>query len=444
MDQLLCGGGSIAIIDAGSGQTITHDELTERVGKRRRIFDQFAGHVVLFGAANEIGSIIDLLALLGAGSTVAALDPATDKSTLERWREAYRPTATIGFHATPDSDSDSVVARPVRPERLLLATSGSTGSPKFVRLTIENLIANATQIVAALGIDAEQRALAHLPIFYSYGLSVLTSHLLAGSSIVLTADSAIQSGFWHAMGQHDVTTLPGVPYSYEMFRRTGFDRLDLPHLRHLTQAGGRMATDRILQWCGLLATQERKLWVMYGQTEATARMSVLPANELPDGAGSVGYAVSGGSFSINEPDENGVGEVLFSGPNVMLGYAESASDVNGSDALHSRLRTGDLGRIDPYGRLWISGRIKRIAKVFGTRVNLDDIEKQLSRLSPLAAIENGDGIRLFVVKTRNETPDSRILERELGLPIRSIDVVMIDELPTTAAGKIDYQELKRR
>lgn len=444
MDQLLSGGGSIAVVDAASGASLSHDELLGRVRERGRELSRLAGHVVLLGVDNDLRSLLDLLALTGIGSTVAVLDPNVDAATLREWQGAYAPSATIGFRHSPDSVAEGLTSQPARPERVLLATSGSTGSPKFVRLSAENLLANARQIVAALGIDPEQRALAHLPLFYSYGLSIVTSHLLAGSSIVLTGESAMQPGFWRAMQDHGVTTLPGVPYSYEMFRRAGLHRLELPHLRHLTQAGGRMPTERILELCASFADCDRKLWVMYGQTEATARMSVLPAGELPNSAGSVGYPVEDGTFEIVDPDDSGVGEIVFAGPNVMLGYAVRGSDVDGSDTQGGRLHTGDLGRLDAEGRLWIGGRLKRIAKVYGTRVSLDDVESGLARLAPLAVVEHGEGIRIFLAGPRTEVPRVRDLERDLRLPIRSLEVVVIDELPTTAAGKIDYQELKGR
>ena len=435
---------AVALVDAASGQTLRYGELRDRVGDRGNQLSALSGNSVLLGAQQTVASAIDVLSLISIGATTALLDPKTDPVTLASWRATYRPSAVIGFDHETEHIESGTTPQPRRPERVLLATSGSTGNPKFVRLTEENLDSNAHQIRHALGIDPEQRALAHLPLYYSYGLSVLTSHLAAGSAAVLTSASAIRPDFWDAMRTHDVTTLPGVPYSYEMYRRAGLATLELPALRHLTQAGGRMPIDRVLQWHSSMASRGVSLWVMYGQTEATARMSVLPTGELPEAAGSVGYAIAGGSFSIDQPGPDGSGEIVYRGNNVMLGYASGCGDLDGTDELAGTLRTGDLGRLDEQGRLWVTGRLKRIAKVFGTRVSLDDIESRLGDLAPLVVVENGEGVRVFVVGEGREAPDARELERRLRLPTRSVRVAAIEDVPRTPAGKVDYQELKRR
>ena len=179
-----------------------------------------------------------------------------------------------------------------------------------------------------------------------------------------------------------------------MLRRLDLGKLAPPSLRTLTQAGGRLDPALVRHFHGVAAARGGRLFVMYGQTEATARISVLSPDELPAHAGSVGRALPGGALAI-DPD----GEVIYRGPNVMMGYAEDRADLARGDELGGVLRTGDLGRLDADGRLWITGRVKRIAKVFGLRVNLDELEAWL-RGQPdapvVAAIAGDDKLRVFV------------------------------------------------
>lgn len=441
---LLAAGGDdhVALIDAASGKQFTYGELRSCVADRMQEVAHLRGHVVFLGMTADPGSVIDYLALTAVGSTAALLDPSTDPAILDRWAELYAPADSFGFdQPVPASGGE---ARPTRPERVLLATSGSTGSPKFVRLSGDAVVANALQIADALRLDASERALVHLPLFYSFGLSILNSHLSVGASLVLTRSTALRPEFWDAIREHEVSSLSGVPYSFEMFRRMKFAEMDLPSLRHVTQAGGRLHDDRIVEIHAALADRGVDFWVMYGQTEASARIAVLPPELLPDAVGSVGWALPGGSLRIDEPDADGVGEVVYRGPNVMMGYAHDASDVDGVDQLDGELRTGDLGRLEGDGRLRITGRLKRMAKVFGTRVSLDDIEARLSEMGTVAALDDDDGIRVFVESDVEIEGLSRQIERVLGFPPRAVRAEVVAQLPLTAAGKTDYQGLRNR
>ena len=436
-----------ALIDASMGRVLSYRQLATAVRERADNLARYRGALVFLGAANTLATVVDYLALTSIGATVALLDPNASEAALEGWVHAYQPEALWGFPTAPSVSHNNCgsVTPPERDdaeEALLLATSGSTGNPKFVRLAARNIAANARQIAQALRIDTTDRTLAHLPLFYSYGLSVLNSHLVAGATVVLTTASALQPEFWDAMREHAVSSLPGVPYSYELYRRVGLLDMELPALRHMTQAGGRLAPELVQEFHAALSAHGAQLWIMYGQTEATARIAVLPSEELPAAAGSVGYALPNGSLTVADPDEHGVGELVYRGPNVMLGYACSRADLGCGDELGGVLRTGDLGRIDGNGRVWIEGRTRRIAKVFGTRVNLDDIESQLGAFGTVAALDTGDRVTVFVAGGDDVAALGRQMERALGFPPRSIVVHPVPQLPTTAAGKIDYQQLR--
>ncbi|GAB3865821.1 hypothetical protein GCM10027610_116700 [Dactylosporangium cerinum] len=178
-----------------------------------------------------------------------------------------------------------------------------------------------------------------------------------------------------------MTSLALVPSQYEMLRRLRFDPWRYPSLRTLTQAGGRLRAELVRDFHDRMASAGGRLFVMYGQTEAAPRLTTLPADRLAEKLGSVGPAVPGGRLTVRledgtETTEPGVvGEVLYRGPNVMMGYAETAADLARGDEQGGLLETGDLGHLDEEGYLFIDGRLKRFGKVFGVRLNLDDIER---------------------------------------------------------------------
>lgn len=430
-----------ALINGLTGEAVSYAKLRTLVRRRADALAACSGAMLIVGASTSIEFVVDYLALMEVGATVALVATDTSDAVLQHWMDAYRPDAWWGL-INRDSRAPSGNGREPMREAVLLPTSGSTGNPKFVRLTRHNLATNAAQIVEALKIDEGQRVMAHLPLHYSYGLSVLNSHLMAGSTVVLCDISSVRADFWRVMREQEVTTLPGVPFSYDLFVGMGLLTMDLPSLRHLTQAGGRLARDTILDVHSALSPRGVQFWVMYGQTEATARMSVLPPEALPERAGSVGFAVPGSSLAIEGAAPGVEGEIVFRGENVMLGYAECRDDVIGTDLQHGVLSTGDLGRVDEDGCLWIVGRSRRIAKVFGARVNLDDVEHQLAPWGALAVINDDDRILLFLERGDSEGRSSRAAEGVLSLPRHSIRLRLVDELPRLASGKVDYRALE--
>lgn len=431
--------GAPALIEGGSGRTASFGELVGLVERRAERLKGLSGGLALLGMSPTIDAVVDLYALLSVGATTALVDPATPERTLAAWVDAFRPHAWWGLAAL-----DGRVPRrsPGRPSAtaVLLATSGSTGSAKFVRLSAANLSANARQIRAALSIDASQVALAHLALHYSYGLSVLNSHLLAGSCVVLADVSPLQPAFWDLLRDHRVTTLPGVPFTYGLLARLGLADLAPASLRVLTQAGGPLPAETYAALRPWVESPGRSLYVMYGQTEATARISVLPPDELPARFGSVGLPVEGTRVSVGGAGAGHPDELVVTGPSVMLGYASSADELDAGDELHGTLHTGDLGRVDEDGFVWITGRAKRISKAFGLRVSLDDVER---RLGAGAAVDGGDRIVVFA-EGPSGAPGAHEVERDCGLPRGSVRVVAVDALPRTASGKVDYAALAVR
>ncbi len=368
-----------------------------------------SGPVHVIPAHNTIDCVVQYLSVLCAGKVAVMAAPCR---------------ADLLARTYPQDSA-------VHPElAVLLPTSGSTGDPKTVRLSRMNLDANAAAIATALGLRESDRAVTTLSPAYSYGLSVINSHLSVGASLVLTEGSVTDPDFFEPCG--GVTVMPGVPYTFEMLRRLGFHAPDhLPHLRLLTCAGGRLPEVRVRE---LAAAGERHgfgLVVMYGQTEATARMAVLPADMAAEHPRSVGYPVPGGRFEIVGADGDGVGEIVFEGPSVMMGYARGPEDLT-AEPMEPRLVTGDLGFIDD-GLLHVTGRTTRFAKVRGLRMNLDDIE---GCLEPSAAVCVELPERIGVVCDLDSDVVVTRVGARTGLPPAAVRVIRA-EPPRLDSGKLD-------
>jgi acyl-coenzyme A synthetase/AMP-(fatty) acid ligase len=249
---------------------------------------------------------------------------------------------------------------------------------------------------------------------------------------------------------HGATSLAGVPYHYEMLHRIRWSPAAYPSLRTLTQAGGRLRDELILAFHKKITAVGGRFHVMWGCTEAAPRMSTLPADALPERVGSVGPALDGGSFTVLgedgvETDRPGVvGELVYRGPNVMMGYAESSADLPRGDEQGGVLRTGDLGHLDPDGFVWLRGRLKRFGKIFGIRVNLHDIEELARDQGPVAAVSGPDKVVVFVEGIADDAAKAlagRLSDR-LRVHRSGFDVRGVARLPQLSNGKIDYRSLE--
>jgi acyl-CoA synthetase (AMP-forming)/AMP-acid ligase II len=424
------------LIVAGDLEGLSGDELVHRANRTAEALGKLRPGPLFCGMRNNLASVLRYLAAWRSRRPIALLDPDLSAGALADLAGRFRPAALLGFtHAADGSPPARGQSPDPHPDlAVLLATSGSTGNPKLVRLSRQAVSANAAAIATALTIEPGEIAPTSLPLHYSYGLSVLNSHLAAGATVVLTEAGLLERSFWTHLDEHKCTSLAAVPYQYEMLRRLRYDRAEHPTISTLTQAGGRLSPELVTEF----AARSDRFFVMYGQTEATARITVLPPDRLADKPGSAGTAVPGGRLTVEE------GEVVYHGPNVMMGYAESAADLARGDDLGGVLRTGDLGRLDDEGFLYLTGRLKRIAKIFGVRINLDDVERLLRDSGPVAATSGDD--RVTVWAEGLDTAGCRNLARRLGAELRlhwsGFDVRGIDRLPLLPTGKIDYRSLE--
>lgn len=326
--------------------------------------------------------------------------------------------------------------------KLLLSTSGTTGSPKFVKLSEENLIANAKSILQYLPINSKDVCPLNLPIHYSYGLSVLHTNAIAGGKMYCSLPDIMQKNFWLAMDEYGFTSIAGVPFVYEMLKRIGFTKKQYPSLKYITQAGGKLNDDLVMHYKEYAQNNSIAFFVMYGQTEATARMSYLNPSMLDSKLGSIGKAIPGGTFSL----EKETNQLIYKGENVFGGYAESNTDLvtyNKTDLL----LTGDIARVDDDGYYYIIGRVKRFIKLFGNRINLDEIEQSLKNVFQSASfVAFGSNDQVMYVIYNNAALDKNAiiehLKSEFSIHHSSFKIEYLEEIPLTSNGKIDYTKLK--
>ncbi len=419
---------------------------------------------------NSYNSVIAYLAVLNSGNTALLINAATDRALASNIIDCYKPeliiaAATNGYHFDSytlkssfgetlpiyecrETDTGSVF----EDTALLLSTSGTTGNPKLVRLSYKNLSANASSIAEYLSVDSNETAITSLPMSYSFGLSVINSHILTGAHIVCSNDTVMQKNFWTTFRENNCTSFAGVPYSYEMLLRLRFGTMNLPSLRTMTQAGGKLSKENILKFEAIAKEKGFRFFVMYGQTEATARIAYVPFEKQPEKAGSAGIAIPGGKLAIVDDNRilppNETGELVYSGPNVMLGYAETRADLAKGDEQNGVLRTGDVGYLDNDGYLYITGRLKRFSKVLGQRINLDDIERLIREKLDLASacLQNDDLIEIFVESGEESTVKQTVdlVSNAYSLHHSLVDVRLTSAIAYTSSGKKDYKTMKEQ
>jgi long-chain acyl-CoA synthetase len=427
-------GDATALIDAASGEELSYRALKQRVDALAATMGH-ARTLAFVACKQDVASIVAYLGALAAGHVVFLFD--AELKLRAELIERYRPGLLVeGTHVERHP-----VAHTLHPSlQLLLSTSGTTGSPKLVRLSLANLHSNARSIAQYLGLDAAERAVTSLPFHYSYGLSVLNSHLAVGASLVVTDASVMRPELWSAMRTHRVTSFAAVPYAYQIMRRVGFEKMELPSLRTLTQAGGKLPAPLVSHYHQLMKARGGRFFTMYGQTEATARISYLPPERAEEKAGSIGIPIPGGRLELDD------GELVYHGPNVMLGYATSAQELALGDTQGGVLRTGDLGTCDDEGFFTITGRLKRFAKVYGLRINLDELEAKVRAHGNAAVLSDDERLTLFCeFGTDEELAALRAaLAAELSLNVNTFRIVRVEALPLLASGKVDYDALSRR
>ena len=421
VEELRRRGTRTALIDGDT--VVTYVDLANRVERRAADLGRDR-RLITLRATNSIDTIVTYLACLSVGHVVS-----------------------IRSSDEPDPFADAT-GRDLHPDlAVIMSTSGSTGTAKSVRLSTGNVESNAVAIADALGLRFDDVAITSLPLNYCYGLSIVTSHLAVGAAVVVTDTSVVDTCFWNLVDRWSVSTLSGVPHSFDLIDRLTNDPLAAPSLRRITQAGGRLAPEKVQRLSELGRRHGWDFVVMYGQTEATARMATLDPHLTIEHASSIGRPIPGGAFRLTSIDpsevpvelragaaDGTVGEIVYRGPNVMLGYAESVDDLRSGREI-DELHTGDIGRRLPNGLYEIVGRRSRFVKILGHRLDLDALEAELRR-TVIDVAASGTDDRLVVAAVGDVTA---VRQRVASLPVppTTVSVVAVDEIPRLPNGKAD-------
>ena len=454
-----------AIEDCGS--SITYGELLEFSEKIENLIPSRSLVAVL--CKNSIGAMAGYLAFLENKIVPLMLSAKLDFDLYMYLIETYHPA----YVWAPSDIQDKVEGfakiyeaygyilyktnyemHPLFPElALLLTTSGSTGSPKLVRQSYKNILANTESIVEYLHLNDTERPITTLPMNYTYGLSIINSHIYAGARLLLTEKTLMQKEFWEFFKQQEATSFGGVPYTYEILAKLRFFRMDLPSLRYMTQAGGKLIPELHRKFAEYAKETNREFVVMYGQTEATARMAYLPPENSLEKYGSMGIAIPGGKFDLIDTEgeviseSDVIGELVYSGDNVTLGYAESGKDLIKGDERSGVLVTGDMAKRDADGYYYIVGRKKRFLKIFGNRVNLDETERLIRENFPGQDCACGgvdDKMRIYVIEEKVECREEirKFVSLKTGLNSSAFEICQVPEIPKNESGKVLYTKLE--
>ncbi len=442
----------IAVVD-DSGNSITFGETCD-------FSMEFAKHLpqrsfIFILSKNKIGALLGYTSALSNRIVPLIISASTEEGLYKQLYELYQPEY-LWMPQSKAEGKEIVFAAwdyclvktgnkptPMYEElSLLLPTSGSTGSPKLVRHSYRNIEANADNVRRLFKLDGTERAMAILPMHYTMGLSVVSSHLLAGSTLLLSGRSLLDKGFWAML--KEATSFTGVPYSYEILAKMRFTRMDLPDLKIITQGGGKLSEDMFKMLAQYAHDNGKKFIATYGQTECTARMAYLPAELAVTKICSIGVAEPGGQLSIIDKDGcetfegEAEGEMVYRGENVTLGYASCSEDLLKGDENHGVMHTGDLARRDADGCYFIIGRLKRFLKIYGLRIGLDEVEQMVKTEFNSDCHCNGDDEKLIVLVTDSRLKEvlPSFIEEKTHLFHKKVEVQVVKEILRNETGKV--------
>ena len=462
-------GPNSCLIDAATGRTICPDDLPRLVaayGASLRAAGLREGDRVLIGCSLTPASALAYLGAIYAGLVAVPVEDRAVRAAAAMliettaakavWTETglrgrvtpHRPILYLQGDVTQGIPKTMApAARAASDLAALVATSGSTGAPRFVMVSHGNLIANTEAIIRSQALVHNDRAMLVLPLSYCFGASVLHSHLYQGGGVVFDRRFMFPDKVLHAISKYACTTFAGVPTAYNiLLRRSNIRSIKMPSLRRFLQAGGPLAPPRIAELRA--AVPKPKVYVMYGQTEATARISCLEPERLDEKLGSVGRPLDNLTVRIVDEDGNTLpagemGEIWVKGPSITLGYLNEPEESL-RVFYHGWLRTGDLGHLDADGYIWIDGRKGAFLKIRGVRVSFAEIEGKVAAIpgvyecaaTAVPHPEAGEAVALYVVPDQEGGDVVDRVRRSLPVDWTCESIQIVAKIPKTTRGKI--------
>ncbi len=453
--------GAPAVVD-NDGHRLSYGEVAEYMLQAGRWVEPRSLGFLL--CRNTAASLLGYLGFVEAGAVPVTLSAQIDPELFSTLLQVYTPawlwvptedaarypgtkTAEL-FNYTLLSTGNAPV--PLHENlQLCMTTSGSTGSPKLVRYKKGNLEANAKNVALAFGWTEQERAICDLGMQYTMGLNVINTHLWAGAVVLLTTHNLMSPEFWDYIRQEKGTNFTGVPFSYDLFYRLRFERMELPYLRTLSQGGGKLTDARFTQLAEFAARTGRRFIASFGTTETSARMACLPPELALSKTGSIGRAIPEGELFL--VDENGQeltepeaeGEMCYRGPNVTMGYAVCREDLLKGDEFAGVYRTGDLARRDADGCYYVTGRLSRFLKLLSYRVSLDQTERLIQQQFNVECACSGTDQRMNIYLTDASLGEEvlRFISEKTGLFRSLFKVFTVPAILRNDTGKIQYKAM---
>lgn len=450
---------NIAVLD-DNGKAYTYGDLEKLKEMYSSCMQERS--LVLVLCDYNIDTVSFYYCMMELGNVPMLLDANLDGALLENILSYYEPNyiwilkkrlEQLEMNGNIIKEKEGYVLLSYRSERiemhpnlgLLLTTSGSTGSPKFVRISRQGILHNASVMSRTLKINQMDRAIAALPMYYCYGLSIFHMHWLNGGGMLLTGKSMLEPSYWQLLEKYQVTNFAAVPFNYDMMLKVGFLEKDFPSLRFITEGGGKLSEENQKLFGEALKNKKIDFYICYGQTEGTTYLSYLSSKKILEKSGSIGRAIDGMNAVIEDANENGEGELCFVGESVCMGYATKKEDLRLADENHGRLSTGDIAYTDEEGYIFLRGRKKRFIKMLGKRVNMDEVQNILNiefSSCQFAVTGNDDSLQIFFTGEGEAKEIKVFCERKFSISRQMVQVRQLEALPFSASGKLLYEKLE--
>ncbi len=452
---------SLALID-NEGNRVTYGSL---VGLMNSVGKNVESRALVFILCkNTVGSMIGYLGFIENNAVPVTLNAKIDDDLLNNLLRIYEPayiwtpieeTGRFEYEKIYESHGYVLLKTgndlyPLNEKlQLCMTTSGSTGSPKLVRYKKGNLEANAKNVAAAFEWTAEERPICDLGMQYTMGLNVINTHLYVGATVLLTTYNLMSGEFWDYIKKEKGTNFTGVPFSYDIFYRLHFERMDLPYLTTLSQGGGKLTDARFIQLAEYAKKTGKRFIASFGTTETSARMACLPAELALTKTGSIGRAIPEGElFLIDEDgkvlsDPIAEGELCYKGPNVTMGYAVCKKDLANDDEFKGEYHTGDLARRDADGCYFVTGRLSRFLKLLSYRVSLDQSERLIQQEFNIECACAGTDkcMNIYVTDGSREQEIINYISEKTNIYKSLFRVIVIPKILRNDSGKVLYRQL---
>lgn len=447
--------------DADSGKSIFYNDISNEIKKIQFFIEKRC--LVFLICSNTISFLSIYLALMRIKVVPLLLNEKIHISLLNKLIKIYQPNFVfapknikmktkccfynefydIYKNSFPFHEIDKRIA-------LLISTSGSTGSKKNVVCSYENIFFISHSISKYLKISSADRPIMTLPTSYVYGLSVINSHLYKFATIYFTSKSLINLDFWKRIKKYKISAFATVPFQLDILNRIQFEKFDLNYLKYITVAGGKASISILKKIYKIFDSKNIKLIPMYGQAEATSRITYLSSEYLPEKIGSIGKAIPGGKLFLIDKKKKlikkskKIGQLVYRGKNIMLKYANSYKDLIKIHNVQKELYTGDLAYKDKNGFYYLVGRISRQIKFFGNRVNLDEVEAILFEHGiDCRCVGKENKIAIFY---KNSNLKYKILQKissVLNINAAYVKLFRIDKFFLNSNIKTNYTKLKK-